>query len=272
MGPRASTERKEDQREERGKMTLTVEYSEMTAKIVEPPRQARTEAYPHVHRKSINKRKNSRQCVCVCVCVCVCQRKTKDRADGMRETSAYSCVSVSVSVCMHGYVGLFSQFMYGRDTQVTNPMRCRDKANCNNTFPSILLLHPPSFSLTLSLSLSHLSNIRLHPFFLNIGQSWSTHEAKRTPRQFRYYVVQRGACWISVCVFSIRVCFVFCFCFCFLPLFHFSSLSFSSFSFIYFSFCCLSFRFLPLSPWHTHGISPDSSHTQSCTFLFFLLP
>ena len=23
-------------------------------------------------------------CVCVCVCVCVCQRKTKDRADGMR--------------------------------------------------------------------------------------------------------------------------------------------------------------------------------------------
>ena len=23
--------------------------------------------------------------VCVCVCVCVCQRKTKDRADGMRE-------------------------------------------------------------------------------------------------------------------------------------------------------------------------------------------
>ena len=35
MGPRASTERKEDQREVRGKMTLTVEYSEMTAKIVE---------------------------------------------------------------------------------------------------------------------------------------------------------------------------------------------------------------------------------------------
>ena len=24
-------------------------------------------------------------CVCVCVCVCVCQRKTKDRADGVRE-------------------------------------------------------------------------------------------------------------------------------------------------------------------------------------------
>ena len=34
-GPRASTERKEDQREVRGKMTLTVEYSEMTAKIAE---------------------------------------------------------------------------------------------------------------------------------------------------------------------------------------------------------------------------------------------
>ena len=33
VGPRASTERKEDQREVRGKMTLTVEYSEMTAKI-----------------------------------------------------------------------------------------------------------------------------------------------------------------------------------------------------------------------------------------------
>ena len=27
--------------------------------------------------------------VCVCVCVCVCQRKTKDRADGMREKSAF---------------------------------------------------------------------------------------------------------------------------------------------------------------------------------------
>ena len=34
VGARASTERKEDQREVRGKMTLTVEYSEMTAKIV----------------------------------------------------------------------------------------------------------------------------------------------------------------------------------------------------------------------------------------------
>ena len=30
-----------------------------------------------------------RACVCVCVCVCVCQRKTKDRADGMREKSAH---------------------------------------------------------------------------------------------------------------------------------------------------------------------------------------
>ena len=28
-------------------------------------------------------------CVCVCVCVCVCQRKTKDRADGVREKSAH---------------------------------------------------------------------------------------------------------------------------------------------------------------------------------------
>ena len=28
-------------------------------------------------------------CVYVCVCVCVCQRKTKDRADGMREKSAH---------------------------------------------------------------------------------------------------------------------------------------------------------------------------------------
>ena len=28
--------------------------------------------------------------VCVCVCVCVCQRKTKDRADGMKEKSAHS--------------------------------------------------------------------------------------------------------------------------------------------------------------------------------------
>ena len=27
--------------------------------------------------------------VCVCVCVCVCQRKTKDRADGMREKSVH---------------------------------------------------------------------------------------------------------------------------------------------------------------------------------------
>ena len=31
-----------------------------------------------------------RACVRVCVCVCVCQRKTKDRADGMREKSAHS--------------------------------------------------------------------------------------------------------------------------------------------------------------------------------------
>ena len=29
-------------------------------------------------------------CVCVCVCVCVCQRKTKDRADSVREKSAHS--------------------------------------------------------------------------------------------------------------------------------------------------------------------------------------
>ena len=28
-------------------------------------------------------------CACMCVCVCVCQRKTKDRADGMREKSAH---------------------------------------------------------------------------------------------------------------------------------------------------------------------------------------
>ena len=44
-------------------MTLTVEYSEMTAKNVEhfklttTPRQAHTESHTHVHRKSINKRK-----------------------------------------------------------------------------------------------------------------------------------------------------------------------------------------------------------------------
>ena len=29
-------------------------------------------------------------CVCVCECVCVCVRKTKDRADGMKEKSAHS--------------------------------------------------------------------------------------------------------------------------------------------------------------------------------------
>ena len=46
-------------------MTLSVEYSEMTAKNVEhfklttTPRQARTESHTHVHRKSINKRKKS---------------------------------------------------------------------------------------------------------------------------------------------------------------------------------------------------------------------
>ena len=65
VGPRASTERNEDQREVRGEMTLTVEYSEMTAKIV----------------------KHFKMCVCVCVhagvhacgravrartCVCAC--------------------------------------------------------------------------------------------------------------------------------------------------------------------------------------------------------
>ena len=42
MGPRASTERKEDQREVRGKMTLTVEYFK-------------------------KKKKVCKMCVCVCV-------------------------------------------------------------------------------------------------------------------------------------------------------------------------------------------------------------
>ena len=50
-----------------------------------------------------------RLCVCVCVCVCVCQRKTNDRADGMREKSAHSprrdsnrvCVCVCVCVCVY---------------------------------------------------------------------------------------------------------------------------------------------------------------------------
>ena len=47
---------------------------------------------------------------CVCVCVCVCQRKTKDRADGVREKSAHCprrdsnrywmCSRVCVCVCV----------------------------------------------------------------------------------------------------------------------------------------------------------------------------
>ena len=43
-----------------------------------------------------------RACVCVyvCVCVCVCQRKTKDRADGMRGKSAHCPRRVCVCSCM----------------------------------------------------------------------------------------------------------------------------------------------------------------------------
>ena len=62
MGPMASTERK---KRSKRKMTLTViyKYFEITAKKVEQFKitattSARTESYPHVHRKSINKRKN----------------------------------------------------------------------------------------------------------------------------------------------------------------------------------------------------------------------
>ena len=39
---------------------------------------------------SRTRRVRERRKMCVCVCVCVCQRKTKDRADGMREKSAHS--------------------------------------------------------------------------------------------------------------------------------------------------------------------------------------
>ena len=35
----------------------------------------------------------------MCVCVCVCQRKTKDRADGVREKSAH-CPRWDVCVCV----------------------------------------------------------------------------------------------------------------------------------------------------------------------------
>ena len=40
-------------------------------------------------KDSPSKEDERKQTMCVCVCVCVCQRKTKDRADGMREKSAH---------------------------------------------------------------------------------------------------------------------------------------------------------------------------------------
>ena len=49
--------------------------------------------------KKLNPRKNDcKTAVRVCVCVCVCQRKTKDRADGMREKSAH-CPGRDVCAC-----------------------------------------------------------------------------------------------------------------------------------------------------------------------------
>ena len=41
------------------------------------------------HQLLSSEQQSVQMCVCVCVCVCVCQRKTKDRADGMREKSAH---------------------------------------------------------------------------------------------------------------------------------------------------------------------------------------
>ena len=38
-------------------------------------------------------------CVCVCVCVCVCQRKTKDRADGMRKKVPFALDGIRTCTC-----------------------------------------------------------------------------------------------------------------------------------------------------------------------------
>ena len=117
VGLRASTERKEDQREVRGKMTLTVEYSEMTVKIVKhfiitattsanwgipartqeeykqkknfsPRPHAHSHAFRHIRtltHMTARMHTSTLVCVCVCVWVCVC---------------VCVCVSVCVCVCM----------------------------------------------------------------------------------------------------------------------------------------------------------------------------
>ena len=83
--------------------------------------------------------------------------------------------------------------------------------------------------------------------------------------------VERGACWISICVFSFRVFFAFVFVL-FLLLFIFFPLLLFSFSIFYFSFCCLSFRFFPLSPRHTNMASRQINRTPKVVvFSFFLL-
>ena len=40
--------------------------------------------------------------VCVCVCVCVCQRKTKDRADGMRARKKVPIALDGIRTCTSG--------------------------------------------------------------------------------------------------------------------------------------------------------------------------
>ena len=89
----------------------------------------------------------------------------------------------------------------------------------------------------------------------------------RTRRRTRFFTRATSSeeCWISVCVFSIRVCFCFCF-FAFVLFFPSSSLPFL-FP-ISLSVACRPTSFLLA---HTHGILPDQPHTQSCTLLFFLL-
>ena len=80
-------------------------------------------------------------------------------------------------------------------------------------------------------------------------------------------------------VFSAFVMGFFCFLFVFVFVLSFCFCLFSSlFSYFSYSICLFLFLFVvfPLLPSfplaHKHGISPDSLHTQSCTFLFLSSP
>ena len=68
-------------------------------------------------------------------------------------------------------------------------------------------------------------------------------------------------------------CLFFVFCFCFVSAFVYFLPSSLFFFYFLFLFLLLVFPLLPsFSEAHKHGISPDSSHTGSCTLLFLSSP